>query len=635
MKGMRDKDELSAEISEDGSVQVEGHFVGRLSGFRFTPDGSAEGIHGKAARSAAAHALSGELSMRVRRVVAAKGDAFKLTRFGEILWRDMTIARIEPSDDLLKPVISLIVDEDHVAAADREKIRERLEAWLKNLISERLKPLVELSHGNDVSGLAKGIAFQLVENFGTLKRETVSNEIKALDQPARAQLRKFGVRFGAFNIYIPLLLKPASAELAATLWAAKHAADHGLSLDKMPDPPRPGLTSLAADPDTPEVFYRVFGYQVCGPRVVRLDILERLADQIRPLLSWRRKEGSDEEPPKGATGHGGFKATPEMMSILGCSYEELSHVLKALGFWVERRPVKQVSSDTNSGGVKGDAAKAEKPVEKETPEVSANLDEASQKLEAESVEAPAGGLNGSKDGSTGPGSDEPVPAPKTAARVETKPEPEARQDPKENQGNEKPLTTISAAEESQTSNDVSQGCTVSLNGVEETSETIVYEEIWKPKSRRSRKNTRGRGMSQGKTKHSSNVRSEKPGAGETANNRQTSRGEHDGKTLTGQDRPAENNKGSGLAKADGPTGKKGVKREPGKQSPGRSSGKPRRDGGGARSGDRHGQKARKFHSKAPGKKTSIDPDSPFAALAGLRDELAKSSVKSGASKDET
>ena len=33
MKGMRDKDELTADIAEDGGITVENHFVGRLKGF--------------------------------------------------------------------------------------------------------------------------------------------------------------------------------------------------------------------------------------------------------------------------------------------------------------------------------------------------------------------------------------------------------------------------------------------------------------------------------------------------------------------------------------------------------------------------------------------------------------------------
>ena len=111
--------------------------------------------------------------------------------------------------------------------------------------------------------------------------------------------------------------------------------------DALPEPPRAGLTSAAADAAIPEAFYRTYGFHVCGPRAVRLDILERLADLIRPLLAWRANpDNPGAVPPKGATGDGGFTVTPEMMSILGCSTEELGAVLKALGFRLERRPLK-------------------------------------------------------------------------------------------------------------------------------------------------------------------------------------------------------------------------------------------------------------------------------------------------------
>jgi ATP-dependent RNA helicase SUPV3L1/SUV3 len=106
----------------------------------------------------------------------------------------------------------------------------------------------------------------------------------------------------------------------------------------MPELPRAGLTSVAAIAGIPDAFYRVAGFHVCGPRAVRIDMLERLADLIRPMLAWRGHAG-DPTAPKGATGDGGFRTTPEMMSILGCPADELGHVLKALGFWVQRRPL--------------------------------------------------------------------------------------------------------------------------------------------------------------------------------------------------------------------------------------------------------------------------------------------------------
>lgn len=339
MKGMRDKDELAAEIADDGGIRVENHFVGRLKGFRFTPDTQAEGIHGKATRHAAAQVLAKELGMRTRRVAAAKSDAFKLTRQGRIVWRDEEIARVEAGDNPLKPQVVLLADE-HLGQADRDKVQERLNGWIAEIVAERLKPLVEIAEASDIAGLARGIAFRLVENFGSLKRETVADEIKTLDQTARAQLRKYGVRFGAFNVYVPLLLKPASADLASVLWALKQAPATGLTIDALPEPPRPGLTSAASDPAIPEAFYRVRGYHLCGARVVRVDMLERLADLIRPLLAWRSKAETTSPPPKGATGDGGFTVIPEMTSILGCRSEELHGVLKALDFWHERRPVK-------------------------------------------------------------------------------------------------------------------------------------------------------------------------------------------------------------------------------------------------------------------------------------------------------
>ena len=218
-------------------------------------------------------------------------------------------------------------------------MQERLNAWLTEMIGERLKPLVEIDAAQDIAGLARGIAFRLKENFGVLRRESVAEEIRSLDQPARAQLRKYGVRFGAFNIYFPTLLKPACSELAAVLWALKHGAEHGLDIAAMPELPRPGSPRSPPTPPRRRPSIGVAGFHVCGPRAVRVDMLERLADLIRPLLAWRADPANPGTPPKGATGDGGFKATPEMMSILGCSADELGNVLKALGFWAERRKV--------------------------------------------------------------------------------------------------------------------------------------------------------------------------------------------------------------------------------------------------------------------------------------------------------
>ena len=335
MRRLRDKEEIAAEIAPDGNILVENHYVGRLDGFRFTPDASGEGIHGRATRHAAAQVLGHELAARADALVGAPDQAIALNPNGRIVWAGSDIARLERGETALKPRLQLMTDE-HLSASDRERLVKRLEAWLDTELHTKLKPLMLLAAASDLSGLARGLAYQLTENLGVLRRGAASEEIKALDQASRAQLRQYGVRFGAFNVYIPALLKPAAADLALLLWVLHSGRDHGLDVETLPVRPQQGLTSVEAGRLIPEPYWRAAGFHVAGVRAVRIDMLERLSDLIRARIAFRPAEGAAAAP-TGSTGDGGFRAVPELMSVVGCSGEEFASILSALGFRLERR----------------------------------------------------------------------------------------------------------------------------------------------------------------------------------------------------------------------------------------------------------------------------------------------------------
>jgi ATP-dependent RNA helicase SUPV3L1/SUV3 len=627
VKGMRDKDELNADIAEDGAVQVENHFVGRLKGFRFQPDSAAlsDGtVNGKAMRAAATHVLEREFGMRARRVAAAKADAFKLTRRGLVLWRDEEVAKVEAGADPLKPSLTLLADEN-LSAPDREKVQQRLDTWLTELIGEKLKPLVEISKAEDVQGLARGIGFRLVENLGVLKRDTVAEEIKSLDQNARGQLRKYGVRFGAFNIFFPPLLKPASAELALTLWLLKHAGAHGIAADAPPEPPRPGLTSVVADPAIPEPFYRAYGFHPCGPRAVRLDILERLADQIRPLLAWRpNPEAPDAAPPKGSTGDGGFIATPEMMSILGCSPDELSNVLKALGFRLERRPAKPKPAAAPAAEA-GAALAGGEAVEQ------AGVEPASAETAAPETAAPDTAAPGIAPAEAAPIDDAaPLGTSQSAvaAAAAEAPAPDA------------PAPDAVAAAEADAA----------------TPAEPVMEEIWRPRRHKSERPERHRhqgehrhqrGRDQGRHRHG------RPGEGAQAAGGQAASGEaqpapaegaaaaapveggqpeagrHERREGRGEHRNREERK---FRRDDRPQGERnrGPDRGPGGER-GKGERRDRDRDRDRRRDDRGGGRRLETHSAAPPRRAggAADADSPFAKLMALRETLEKQSREPG------
>ncbi len=594
VKRLADDDELVADIRDDGAVHVEKHFVGKLSGFLFAPENApVDSLNAKAARSASVQVLGKEMAMRARRVAAAKSDAFKLDRKGgRILWRGEEIGRLEKGDDALKPSVTVVCDE-HLAAPDKEKVQTKLNEWLAATIEERLKPLMELGRAEDITGLARGIAFQLRENFGILKREAVAKDVRELDQESRSQLRKYGVRFGAFNLFIPILLKPAAIELLLTLWTLKHAERVAAAEPGTLESGRPGLTSVPANAKTPDDFYRVCGFHLCGPRAIRVDMLERLSDMIRPLIAFRLNEAAPETPPKGSSGDGGFVVLPNMMSILGCSSGELAEVLKALGFRSEQMPKPKALEPAPAIAVSAAA---------ETSALSG--DEAT----VAPVEAAAEAAS------------EPVAAPAEPLAEASVPE-------------------IVASVEAPENATVSSDLLVSAEAPVDTAAEAEFIEVWRPRRKREEHQERRReGETRRQHRGGGGNRHQRTPAGEPAvaaapgvvtqvaaatsqtgtETSPTSTPDRDGgeRRHRGGDRNRDRDRNRTQDRPGEP------RREAGAGAAG--GGRPPRDGDrrpGGRDGVRDGARDNRREGGREEKRAAYDPNSPFAALSALKQQL--------------
>ena len=176
MKRLRENTMLEAEIASNGAVTVEGHHVGELSGFRFTADPAADGPDAKAATAAAQKALASEIEARADRIGAAPNSDIVVDGDGTMRWVGAPVARLSAGEDVLKPRIILLADEQLTGPA-RDKVASRLERWLGYHTETLLKPLQELSQTEDLDGMARGVAFRLVENLGTIDRREIAEDV--------------------------------------------------------------------------------------------------------------------------------------------------------------------------------------------------------------------------------------------------------------------------------------------------------------------------------------------------------------------------------------------------------------------------------------------------------------------------
>ncbi len=318
-------------IGADGAVTVEGHFVGKLDGVHFEPARGASALENRALRGAAERLAAPEIARRLGELAGEGDEAFALTPDGAVLWRGQAAGQLVGGGPF-SPRVRLLGELG--PAATRERAARRLEAFVAAEASRRLFVLKRLEAAiadGRLKGLARGLAYQLVEQFGVLDRKKAQTHIRALSQKERRALKGLGVRFGAFSLYLPALLAPearivcaAFAELAQPGW--RPAADSLAALPR-PAPPPEALALRGLRP--------VAGLIASVEALERLDALARAASEAA----------------------GGVRLTPEILTDLGWERGQAERILRALGFararkagadesslWRRRRPAPPAAS---------------------------------------------------------------------------------------------------------------------------------------------------------------------------------------------------------------------------------------------------------------------------------------------------
>jgi ATP-dependent RNA helicase SUPV3L1/SUV3 len=356
LRHLRDKLMVSPEINDRGEVSLEGHLIGSIEGLRFTlarsENGDAKGIAG-----AAGQIVAPEIAKRADRVAGAPNEELVLGTDGYVRWRGQVVAMLAEGEQMLTPR-ALVLSDESLAGPDLERVQERLSLWLRHLINTQLEQVIALADPPGIEGAARGVAYRLYENLGIIARGQVAAEVKELDQEVRGKLRKLGVKFGAYHVYVPQSLKPAPRELALILYALRHGGIRQSGISELPQIVLSGRTSVVMDPEINPHLYELAGFKVAGKRAVRVDILERLADLIRPLVALDASTHQGVVP-AGAAERNGFRVTVEMTSLLGTAGEDFSSILSSLGYRVRRTPKPPKPPVEESVPTNGEAAEAQ------------------------------------------------------------------------------------------------------------------------------------------------------------------------------------------------------------------------------------------------------------------------------------
>lgn len=300
-----DTDSMLAGIKVSGEVVVEGHPIGRMTGFVFDADSTATAQEARAILAVAERAAIQDAERRVSLLESASDVDISLMDGGRIGWHGAPVARLVRGDSILKPRVVLI-ENTLTDGVMKRRAENRLVTWLTGHVTRRLKPLY-LLQPDSLSGAGKGLLYHLHEGLGQCCRVAAGDQVKALSDADRKIFAKAGIRFGYETVYAAATLKPGPIRTKAALWAAWHG-------ETTPALPPGQVLAHPVDHCQNEAWFSM-GFRRSGPVAIRVDRAERLFAEARKLGR-----------------NAPVEASASLADIAGVSLDHMPAVLTSFGF---------------------------------------------------------------------------------------------------------------------------------------------------------------------------------------------------------------------------------------------------------------------------------------------------------------
>tara|TARA_Y100000590_G_scaffold310073_1_gene350228 strand:+ start:1579 stop:4080 length:2502 start_codon:yes stop_codon:yes gene_type:complete len=299
---------LATKIKNENEVIIDGQYIGSLKGMKLELDLKSGSLKTdiKSLKKAARQAIAPELMRRASKII--QNESFEINEDHKIYWKNNPIAYISKGRDYLNPKLELLVDEA-IDLESKEKLKINLEKKLYDLISTELSDLVNLTKTKFKNSYVRALCYQLFENNGVVKRETIHQMIKNISKEDRGDLRKAGIKIGRYHIFLPKMLKPSAVDLRIKLWKLFFPEDKKYNI------PKSGLNFLKDEKSKNNKFLLICGFENFDKFYVRVDILERFFLKIIE----NSKDGS-------------FKIDSDMINLIGCSKENFFKLLELMNY---------------------------------------------------------------------------------------------------------------------------------------------------------------------------------------------------------------------------------------------------------------------------------------------------------------
>ena len=303
-------------VDEKNKINVGNIPLGTVEGLKFKHQSTAK--LNKSAKSKLNNIIHTKINEQARTILFSDSEDFQLSNMNELLWKNMTIASISSSSNILLPKIQLLAD-DFLDISNRKKLQNKLENWLSFHIKKVLPGLVKFNNARLKSPLS-AIQFSIIENLGVIQKSKLGIEFDQLTKEEKRGLRSYGIFIGENFLYFKKIFEDKEFSLRLKLYNINFENPYALGQIK-------NEKIIENKPDT--IFYQNLGYFYSSNQYIRPDLIECILSSVREKMQ------------KGKSSK--FSLDSELIKKFGLKKNHTEKLLKELDF----TKVKNTKKDRN------------------------------------------------------------------------------------------------------------------------------------------------------------------------------------------------------------------------------------------------------------------------------------------------
>jgi len=314
--------EKNISVSNNTYVMIKDEKIGVINGFKIFFDEKFNDILNNNYKRIILEQISQNMTVNLENFLSAPDESLALKPdfddIGQftnlfISWGDANVGILLKGNEILKPKISVIYDDNLINPDQVDQILKKIESWFYNSYLQKVDLSVLLEKYNSTPE-ERSFIFKLIENQYNFYQHNILNEFKLIEESKRKEIHSLNFRLGKNVIFNSELIRPELMKLKFYLWNIFNGENYNADFYI----PKDGNATLNAQPSLNLDLIKFLGFILQNNLLIRIDIFNEFEKQL-----FKREN------------RGPFSLPMDLSNLLGIKKEKLIEILNERAYLVQ------------------------------------------------------------------------------------------------------------------------------------------------------------------------------------------------------------------------------------------------------------------------------------------------------------